>query len=632
MKSITQLLRGASLVGGSLLIALWFPLAVFAEELPAATTEPSTTSVPIDSPAPASSDPAPATTTEPQAQPVTTELPAPTESTEPVIPAEPEKTYTYDEATGRWNSNVWTYDAASGKYIPTPAPVIVQPVAPLEDSTSGSTISAETTAAIANALTSIAATGDASVIKNTQAGDATSGDASSVATIINNVNSSLAADANQQTAQFVSNIMGDVNGDIMLQPMLLKAMLEAGSQTQPSLNLNASTDNAITNNLDLSATSGNATVASNTRAGSATSGSADTVANVVNIVNSMIAANQSFVGTINIYGNLNGDILIAPDFIPQLLASNGGTTSAAQPVGTASITSDNNTSVVNNIALAANTGQALVSGNTQAGSATSGDALTNTVIFNLTGHEVVASNSLLIFVNVLGKWVGVIVDAPVGATAAAIGNNVTKNDVAPNLVIETNNAAAITNNIKLASTSGNASVMNNTLGGNALTGNATASANVANIVGSQMGLSGWFGVLFINVFGSWVGSVGLNTSAGDPVITTSIPMATSDSPQPVKVMQFIPRDAKQIPAAAVIQSGFVFPLTSDAVQQNTEEVYTGAQTTPGSGGGGSASLADERNVRPVDAFNLPVLFSSLALIGGSLYSLRRSATKSSLAS
>jgi hypothetical protein len=611
MKSIKHFLRAASLVGGSLLIALWLPLSVLAEEVPAATTDSPTTSAPTDSTA--SSDPAPAVTTEPAAAVTATDPEVTPES------AEPEVTYTKDEASGLWNSNLWTYDTVSGTYKPTPAPVVVQPADPEAAVTGEMSLDASTTAAIANALASIAATGDASVIGNTAAGGATTGDASSVATIINNVNSSLAADANQQTAQFVSNIMGDVNGDIMLQPMLLKAMLEAGSQiSQPSLNLNASTDNAISNDLDLSATSGDATVASNTLAGNATSGSANTVANVVNLVNSMIAANQSFVGTINIYGNLNGDILIAPDFIPQLLASNGGSMNNAQAVGTASITSDNNTSVVNNIALAANTGQALVDSNTSAGSATSGDALTNTVIFNLTNHEVVASNSLLIFVNVLGKWVGVIVDAPVGATAAAIGDNVTKNDIAPNLVIESNNAAAITNNIKLASNSGNASVTNNTVAGNALTGDATASANVANIVGSQMGLSGWFGVLFINVFGSWVGSVGLNTSAGDPIFGTPSPIAGLNAEQPVTVMQFIPKSAKQAPVATVIQYGIVAPLDDNI--DVTEEVYTAAAVGSNAGTSGTVS---QGGVAPIGALNFPALIGSLALIGGSLYSLRR---------
>src|SRR5690606_26762954 len=84
-------------------------------------------------------------------------------------------------------------------------------------------------------------------------------------------------------------------------------------------------------------------------------------------------------------------------------------------------------SIVNNINTAAASGNANVSNNTQAGNATTGDAQTNVTILNLTGRNVVAANSLLVFVNVLGEWVGVIVDAPAGSTSAALGTGVTEN-------------------------------------------------------------------------------------------------------------------------------------------------------------------------------------------------------------
>jgi hypothetical protein len=37
------------------------------------------------------------------------------------------------------------------------------------------------------------------------------------------------------------------------------------------------------------------------------------------------------------------------------------------------------------------------------------------------------------------------------------------------------------------------------------------------MINNNLSLNGWFGLLFINVFGSWNGSFGVNTSAGDPV-------------------------------------------------------------------------------------------------------------------
>src|SRR5690606_16045085 len=125
-----------------------------------------------------------------------------------------------------------------------------------------------------------------------------------------------------KVATFTQDILGDVKGDIVLYPMLLKAMLEAEAAQHMDTEIDVSTNLGITNDVNLAAQSGNATVEKNTTGGNATSGSATAVANVVNILNSMIAAQNSFIGTINIYGNLEGDILIAPDFIPQMLANN----------------------------------------------------------------------------------------------------------------------------------------------------------------------------------------------------------------------------------------------------------------------------------------------------------------------
>src|SRR5690606_32678556 len=63
--------------------------------------------------------------------------------------------------------------------------------------------------------------------------------------------------------------------------------------------------------------------------------------------------------------------------------------------------------------------------------------------------------------------------------------------------------------------SGDASVTGNTAAGDAQSGDATASVNIANISNSTFSLSDWLGVLFINVFGTWNGSFGVDTAAGE---------------------------------------------------------------------------------------------------------------------
>lgn len=558
----------------------------------------------------------------------------------------PPKTYTYNAATGHWDSNEWYYDAASGTYKavpPAPTTTIVTPDSstttptgdtapssttptssdPTVDSTNNATGSTDVTTNT-NATSNVngdATSGDASVLKNTTGGNATSGDAASTATIVNSVNSTIAAGNNDKAASFTYNVMGDVNGDIMLYPMMLKTMLE--SQANPnatsSQSISATQNNQLTNNVNLASTSGNATVSNNTTGGNATTGSASTVANIMNILNSMIAANQSFVGTVNIYGSLTGDILIAPDFIPQMIANN-----QASQVGTVdktAVDTQNTSNIVNNISLAAQSGSAAVLGNTKAGDATSGSANSNVVIFNLTGHDIVASNSLLVFVNVLGKWVGVIVDAPAGATSAMVGENVTKNSVAPDLTVNAQTNNSITNNVTLVARTGDAVVSNNTTGGNATSGNASALANVANISNSQIGISNWFGILFINVFGSWYGSFGVNTAYGDPVVQNSSSPTGSGGGTPGGVFVFVPKSTGSTKASKTT----IVDTRQLQNQDQGQQAVLAAATTPGGTTPPSQSVEAPAKANNDTMFNMGLVIAagSLLLVGLSVVGLRR---------
>lgn len=596
MRRLLKLIRTVFLYFAALLLVTGYPLAAMADDTPVAT--------------PTSTD---------------------------TQPAPPKPTYTYNAATGMWDSNIWQFDPVSGTYkavpappskvdptIPTPTTDQVAPdtatssttstPAPSSTTDTASTATANSGVDANNQVTATAGTGDATVAANSSAGNATTGNAASTTTLLNNVNSVITAGANQKVANFTYNVMGDVNGDIMLYPLLLKSMLESNAANTPSTSSTVSSTqaNTLTNNVNLQATSGNATVSGNTSAGSATTGSANTVANVMNILNSMISANKSFVGTINIYGNLQGDVLIAPDFIPQMLASNQASQSSATTQTTVK-TTDTQT-IVNNIALAAKTGAAAVLDNTSAGNATSGSANTNVVIFNLTGHAIVAKDSLLVFVNVLGKWVGVIVDAPTGATSAMIGDGVVSNaGTSPDLTVAARSTNVITNNITLTAQSGDAVVTNNALAGGATSGNATASANIANITNSALGISDWFGVLFINVFGSWYGSFGINTPYGDPPASSSGGSETT----PPGVITFVPHtNHSTVPIHKVTLI-------------NSQQLAQAAPAVLGTTSGSDHSSGDSNRTTPLplaivrNDFRLPIVIGSLFVAGVSGVALRR---------
>lgn len=456
---------------------------------------------------------------------------------------EPDK-YTYDEASGRWNTSKWVFDPVQNRYVAAPSSTSTSPSseeAKTEKSTADATTAANpadgnatvgeninaasdtnitTDASINNGLNLDSTSGDAGVKSNTKAGGAMTGNADADTTIINSIHSTVGGETSG-VANFKMDIYGDVVGDITLGPAIDNAQVDRNININSDMNVDSS--GAITNDVKVRVASGDAEVSGNTAAGGAMTGNAHAVANVLNLVNTLVAANKSFVGTINIYGNLNGDILISPEFIPQLLADNSiERTEIDMPL---SMNLNDDQQIVNNVKLNATTGDATVKDNTAAGSAKTGTAQTKLTILNLTGRQVDASKSLLVFVNVLGKWVGMIVDAP-NATAAAFGSGVVNNSVNVADNTNVNTKSKITNNLDIAAESGDATVAKNTGAGDAESGDATASANIANISSSSFQLSDWFGVLFINVFGTWTGSFGIDTEAG-----TVVPLSGMALPQ-----------------------------------------------------------------------------------------------------
>lgn len=482
-------------------------------------------------------------------------------------PLPPMATFVCNPSTGQWDGQVWIYSTsrqiwyqADASYASPPAGYPSQdcpPAAPpagqqttdgegggsgtgtSSSTTNTTTGNSSTTAGITNNLNSSANSGNALVLGNTIGGNALSGNAQAIANVMNMLQSSGAI-----ATTFVANIDGDVQGNLIVDPNALQPANNDQTQLNAAnkLVVNSQNDAAITNNIDLNAASGNASVSENTQAGNATSGSAKAIANVVNMLNSMISARQSFLGVININGNLNGNILVPQNFLDTLLATNAPHTNTSvnsQTLNALNANITNNQSITNNVSSSAVSGAAAVTKNTQAGSAATGAANTNVTIFDLTGDHIMASNTLLVFVNVLGKWVGVIMDAPAGSTAAALGGGVNAaSSYAKNTTDgDVTNNQTITNNITVGAKSGDATVDKNTVAGNARSGDAATAVNLLNITSSDFSINNWFGILFINVFGNWYGNFGVA-----PPASTDVPGSgtSAGSPPRPKVFAFIP--------------------------------------------------------------------------------------------
>jgi hypothetical protein len=452
---------------------------------------------------------------------------AKTQQTKPNKPQD----YSYNPASGHWDTRDWAYSQKTGRYEPNNTKPATQPKAAVAkdqapdskklsvsgtgpdsnssvkvNGNSGGTFDLFFDGSISNSYESNATSGDALVQGNTTAGSALSGDAAAIATLLNLLQSSW-LEEDSQIATFINNIDGNVYGDLLIDPAKLPYNLAVGNS---DVDVNIATSGVINNDINLAANSGNATVDSNTTAGNATSGNANAMANVVNMINSAIDAGQSFIGMVNINGTLNGDILL-PLGILEALIANTGVNSAN--VG---VNSSVNQTVNNNVQTAAASGDALVGNNTKAGNATSGQAQTAINTMNLVGQNLVGNNALLVFVNVLGKWVGMVV-SPSGATIAQTGpNSMNTVDAGGNhsVSVSATENSLINNDISVAAQSGTARVTNNTTAGNATAGNASASVNLLNMIGSNVQMTDWFGVLFINVFGEWLGSFGADTANG----------------------------------------------------------------------------------------------------------------------
>ena len=407
--------------------------------------------------------------------------------------------------------------------VPAPAPESpVCPVTPVDPLVQGNPDASTTTNAVVNnCLNSDAISGDASVVGNNTAGDATSGNADVQATLLNLLQS-ISNLGGGGLSTFMQNVYGDTNGDLHIDPSVLGTLL--GGCGACNTNVNSSATAQINNDLNLNATSGDATVADNRRAGDALTGNASVIANLINIINSIANSGQSFLGTINIYGNLNGNILLPAGWLDGLLG--GG--SAPPPddgQGGEILDTTSVSGINNNINQNSTSGDAMVEGNRRAGDAITGSAQNTLNIINLANRQIVGGNVLLVFVNVLGTWYGVIMDAPAGQNTAVLGGDITQNGACNcGLSGDINTNSQINNNINMTATTGDASVTGNRRAGNATSGDASTNLNLANIINSQISLSNWFGVLFINVFGTWNGSL-----AEEPAIAT--PSGGSGTPQ-----------------------------------------------------------------------------------------------------
>ena len=253
-------------------------------------------------------------------------------------------------------------------------------------------------------------------------------------------------------------------------------------------------------------TGGNSINSSNTATASAAinTGNAYSAVSLLNKVNFTIINSKLHILSINIFGNLNGDIVL-PD-LPASSSVNCDTCGI-------SLSASNNAVLENNINSIAVTGKNSISG--LSGSITTGDAASVVNLLNVLNTTFFGTAAQGLYINVLGSWIGNFIGWNALGPVAG-GGNIIFNQTGPALLDgsscqscngDTNiqNDARVINNISSNANTGSNSIE----GGNGTitTGNAFSAVSLINLINTNFINSfGFFG--FLNIFGNWVGDIG----------------------------------------------------------------------------------------------------------------------------
>lgn len=311
-------------------------------------------------------------------------------------------------------------------------------------------------AAVENELILAANTGNNLTDSNTNSDSfITTGDANISANVLNFINNNIAG----QVIYAVINIFGDLVGDIIIPADYLDnfasnsvnlANINGGEGSTNTITYGSAETNDIfqfntadiSNDVTLSAISGDNTVSGNTNGDSSImTGDTSIDAQIVNIANSNITAGNWWIVLINEAGEWFGRILGAPE--GSLYAGSLGTEFTVNDDGGLNITNDGNGTdstntlavdhsttttitqvndaiISNTISLSANTGGNSASHNTGGSSSIeTGDANIMLNLVNFINNNFVGDSSVLYtVVNVFGSWIGDLI--PPGETKEAL--------------------------------------------------------------------------------------------------------------------------------------------------------------------------------------------------------------------
>lgn len=324
----------------------------------------------------------------------------------------------------------------------------------------------------------------------------TTGTAITMTRVANTVNTT---SVNSNVINQVINIYIDQNATLDLSdPATFIRNVISDHPTDATIDLHITQTSTLSNTVNSTANSGNNSVATTDNA-TLTTGDAYTLTSILNRVNFIAIDSVVHVVTINIFGTLNGDIIL-PSPPPQ--------TESTSCDGCLNGLSVTDTSTINNtVTTDANTGNNSLTATTS-GSITTGDATNAVTINNLVNTTLLGANVFGLYINLFGTWDG---------QFAGYGDITTTGSLVINQHQGEGGGGCCVSNLTATQSSTLTNTINSSAntGGNALTadaatittGNAVNVVSLVNLVNTLLYRTHAF-LGFINIFGSWHGNIG----------------------------------------------------------------------------------------------------------------------------
>lgn len=423
------------------------------------------------------------------------------------------------------NSNIIELElTATPSTVPTPGETIIEIASEEEGEEPGLLIENENEGELINKVAVEASTGENFANENASGTAILTGDALALVNILNFLNTNIVG---SNFEVFLQDILGNESGEIDLNQLWKEILTQSGQEGLSlageisSLSLKLLVENVnqayLENNVNVEASTGENQADGNKEAKIET-GEAAAVANVNNFVNTNILGAEFFLGTINILGEFEGNLIL-----PQPENFRGVSEENLEQSFLV-FQNQNQAEVENQIEVTASSGGNEESGNKGDSVIKTGGAVAIANVFSLVNLNIWQNSWFVLLINNLGNWTGRIFgwstseakeEPQEGNQVFQVGmkqsaskeeNLELKAESLPLVSFQNKNQAIVKNNIKTTASTGQNQANENQGEVQIETGNAFSLANLFNFVNLNVLGGRWFFGL-VNVLGDWRGNV-----------------------------------------------------------------------------------------------------------------------------